>query len=879
VVLANTERVYIDGELLQRGEDQDYVINYNTAEITFTPKRMITKDSRIQVEFEYADRNYLNTNLYISNETVFNDRLKLKLSAFSNADAKTSPLNQTLDAPQKLFLNQVGDSITKAFYPVANLDTFSLGKILYKKVDTTYDSGTQRDSIFMHSTSPDSALYSLSFIEVGQGNGDYQPDFSGANGKVFKWIAPVNNIKQGRFAPVTYLVTPKRQQVVSVGLDYTVDKNTFILSEFAYSKYDVNTFSTKDKGNDKGYAAKVQLKKAFAIGASEKKLQVLTEAGYEFVDQKFKPLERLRTVEFYRDWGLPYIVQPEKENIISAGFQLADIKKNELKYQFTNFTRGSAYTGLRNSLIHNHSFKGWLLNDQFVISNFDMQKEKGYFLRPGISLSKELNWFKKYVIGSSFSLEHNEWRNKFSDSLSVTSFSFQVVQAYLKSPVKNLNQWGVTYFTRSDKYPVGKELLRADRSQNINLYTELLKNQKHQFRLNVTYRDLTVLNQAVARQKSDQTLLGRGEYQVNEWKGLLTGNVLYEVGSGQEQKRDYAFLEVPAGQGQYTWVDYDNNGIQSLNEFEIAQFQDQAKYIRIFTPTNEFVKANYNTLNYSVNINPRSLIDIFKATGFEKLLSRINLQSSLQIFKKESAKGLIQLNPFYTALTDTSLISLNSVYSNSFSFNRFSTKWGVDINNIRNSGKSLLTYGYESRMFTEWTLRSRVNFTKNLSLELILKDGNNSLASSNIKFDNRNYNIDQNSAEPRFTYTNSGNFRIITGYRFTDKKNTVNDLEAYQSHSLNTEVKYNILQNSSVLGKFIYSDISFHSSKGPNTNTNSTVSYIMLDGLMPGKNYLWNLDLTKRLSNNLEVTIQYEGRKPGTSKIVHVGRASLRAIL
>ena len=471
-------------------------------------------------------------------------------------------------------------------------------------------------------------------------------------------------------------------------------------------------------------------------------------------------------------------------------------------------------------------------------------------------------------------------KNKITDTVSVSSFAYQTFQAYVKSPEQKPNHWGVTFIRRENYYPYGKNMVKGDLSNSINLTAQFLKSKHEQLRLNATYRDLQIANTNVTTQKPDKSLVARAEYLVNEWKGLLTGNAFYEVGSGQEQKKTYSYLEVPAGTGQYAWIDLNNDGIQQLNEFVIAQFPDQAKFIKVYTPTNDYIKANYNTFNYSFTINPKALINLQKSIGLQNLIARMTLQSSLQLNQKELASGFVQLNPLKKAsLNDTSLITRTSIFTNTFSFNKSSSKWGFDVNNSQNTGKTLLTYGYESRLLKEWTLRGRVNLSRSIMLSAILKQGVNQLFSSNTNIDSSNYNLKQYSIEPDISYTRKSNFRIMVGYKINNKKNADEyGGQKYSSTSINSELKYNILQSTSMLAKFTYTNISFNDKNG-SVNTSSPVSYIILDGLLPGRNYLWNLDITKKLGNNLELGIQYEGRKPGEGHTIHTGRASLRAIL
>ena len=215
--ISGTEKVYIDGKLLTRGQENDYIIDYNNAEVTFTARNLITKDKRIIVEFQYAERNYARS-LYFMNTDFTSGKTRLFFNFYQESDNRNRTLMQDLSEEQKLIMVAVGDTLSSAVVPGFQEATFNSTEVFYRKTDTTVNAITY-SGVMVYSTSPDSISYRVRFSFVGAGNGNYKQTQSSANGRVYLWIAPVNGIRQGDHEPVIQLVTPKKKQMLTAGMD------------------------------------------------------------------------------------------------------------------------------------------------------------------------------------------------------------------------------------------------------------------------------------------------------------------------------------------------------------------------------------------------------------------------------------------------------------------------------------------------------------------------------------------------------------------------------------------------------------------------------------------------------------------------------------
>ncbi|MFL5764983.1 MAG: hypothetical protein ACJ77K_13650 [Bacteroidia bacterium] len=880
IVLSGTEKVYIDGRLMERGQENDYVINYNTAEITFTAKQLITKDKRIVVEFQYSDKNYARSLVHFANDYEQN-KLKLHLHVYSEQDSKNQSLQQELSPAEKKLLARIGDTLSLAVAPSFDSIAFNNNEVLYQKKDTVIGTNIFRN-IFLYSTNSDSAHYRVTFSNVGANKGNYVQITSSANGKVFQWIMPdtITGTPRGTYEPVIQLITPKQKQMVTAGFDYAFSKNTKLSVEAAVSNNDINTFSSANSNDDVGYALKMNFDNGLKLRRptapeDTSGLILLTNVNYEYVQKYFSPIERYRSIEFERDWNRGNVAQTDDQHILGAGIGFSKKGTGLIGYKFNSFLEGSHYSATKHAgtLLFNKKgfsaqYDGSLLLSSSLTST--------YFYRHKSGISQKIKWI---MAGLKDEYEENKFSLARRDSLLGNSYRFWEWQAFVQNADTTKNKYGLNYKQRTD-YAVrnnsGETALTGSAfAESYGGFVELTKNPNTKLKLNAAYRRLEIRDALLTVQKPDNSLVARAEYSFRLLKGLIFSNTFYEIGSGLEVKKEFSYIQVAVGQGVYVWNDYNGNGVKELDEFEIAAFPNTADYIKVYTPTSDYIKVYSNQFSQVLNIKPSAIWG--NKSGFRKFVARFSDQASYRIDRKSTETDLSKAyNPFLVVPNDTSssdfktLVSTNSSFRNTLFINQLSSVFGLDLSFQDARNKILLVNGFDTRTNTFSEARLRWNMTRELSWNMYYRNGVK--ASSSQFFSSRDYSIDYFETEPKLNYQPNTSFRTSVSFRYAEKKNkTELGGQKAEVEDYGAEIKYNVLQKGSLELKANYIRIAF------NGTQNTSLAFEMLDALKIGQNITWGAAYQRTLSNNLQLSLTYDGRKSEGTKAIHTGGAQVRA--
>lgn len=867
VVLAGSERVYIDGVLLQRGEQYDYIIDYNTADLTFTPNRLITNQSRIIVEFEYANQAYVRSVLFY-NLNYQRKNHRFSLNSYREQDASNQPLFQELDDDQKRFLAGLGDAVDNAFYPGATAAGYNVERINYKLVDSLGFS-----PVYVYSINPDSAIYEVRFSLVGQGKGDYRQVQGTANGRVYEWLAPVivggDTLHQGSYAAVTRLIAPNKRSMTTLGAQGRFSPYTRYETELALSRQDPNRFSDANTTNQQGQAAKIKLDHEQPLGW-ERLPKASIEAGlqYEFLDAQFRTIQPYRNMEFARDWNLNTIYSEQEEHLRGLYAALRFNDSSAVRYTVTELRTG-AQQGLRQRLSGSFGQAGHQLQASADLLRSRAPDFGGDYLRTLFAYNR---LWAKYEAGVRFEQENNQQQLVAADSLSANSFRFDIIEVYAGSSRKRIDKWQLKYNYRHDFLPFAKTLLATQTGHNYTISTEINQFDNHQLKLTATYRDLQLYETPIQAAARENNYLGQLEYSGRFWQELISTQTFYAFSQGQELRREIAFLEVPPGQGNFSWRDYNNNGVQELDEFEQAIFSDQANFIKIFIPGNSFVPTFGNRFNQTLSLNPARLLKNKKS-----FLARWSNLSAVALERKNQGNnGLRFLNPFNLSLFDSSLVSTQGSIRNTLFFNRNDPNFGVDFGYQRSIQKNLLSGGFETRQQYDRQLKLRLNLLKDLNAEGQITQGER-LQEADLFF-RRNYRISQWEFQPRLNWTANAKLRASLVYSYRDKQNLLAvELPGFLNeqakiNDLTAEVNYNLAGSSSVQLSFSQVSNNFQG------DANTPASFEILQGLQPGSNQLWGVSVFKKLASQLQLNLSYNGRKSAGNSAIHTGQMQARLV-
>jgi hypothetical protein len=851
IIISGSEKVYIDGILMKRGQQYDYIMDYNAGEIIFTSLQPITKEKRIAVEFQYTEQNYLRS-VAFANTGFQNSTVKTNIQFYSEQDSKNQSLVQDLSDEEKAILEQVGDAIDNAFISTIAPSNYQANLVQYELMDSL-----GIDSVLVFSTDSNATLFFASFTFLGENRGDYNLSQNNANGRVFEWVAPINGLPQGSYAPVKQLIAPNQIQILTAETEVRISKNQNLRVDVAASNNDINLFSDAGKQNDIGLAGKFD----YEIKGKWGEQQWFTNLGYEFNQNNFRTIERIRRIEFARDWNLPLNYNGETQ-ISGLALGMSD-SSYLLRYDF-NALNIEGYQGFKNQFSTSWSAeKSSLKSNLSWLFTTDTLRNSN-FLREQFEY-RYLIW-KNVWVGIRSIGELNDQKNNSTDTLIPSSYRFLQNEFFIGVGDTANNFAELSYLQRLDDTASQGIFRNFSRANTLGLRSSIKTNFNSRIQVFANLRELKI--RLPEELPIERTITSRINYLQKFFGSAIISTTFYETGAGSEARRSFSYVEVPSGTGVYTHTDYNNNGIQELDEFEIAPTPDQATFVRVFTPSNEFVRTNLNKFGQNLNINaPNSWKN---KEDFRKGVSYFSLLINYQLDRKTLLSGSSNsLNPFAAVEDDTLIVTLNNSFRNTVFFNRSSSIFGLEYTYLRTDNRNLLSFGVERRSKAENSFGLRYRFLKPLLFNTNFTVGGTSNSSQN--FTTRNFNIDEVSNTYSITYQPHSRFTTMASFSWSDQSAVADENNQLSNLNYGLNLNYNLAESVSATGELNYIVNTFEG------NVNTPAAFEMLEGLRPGENGTWSLNIQKTIRKNIQLSLNYTGRISEDSFPVNTGSVQIKA--
>ena len=862
IVIAGSEKVFIDGEEMKRGERNDYTIDYSNSQITFTPNRLITSASRISVDFEYTDKKYIRNLFSMGGESnFFGNDLKIQYSFLREGDDQDAPIDFSLSEEDKKRLEQAGDDISKgAKSGVSMAEPDSLGKIkgTYEQKDTTING--QNTTYYFFNPGSDSAKYIVTFSYVGLNKGSYDKESLGR----YLYVGENN----GDYLPIIFLPLPELKQFANLVIEYKPFKNSSLQIELAGSSWDKNRFSTRDDNNNLGYARNIQ----FSISPSQ-----INVGGVElgrfglslrerFIEDRFTSIERFGDVEFNRGYNINLSDQDASESLREINLSYLPMSNLTILSNYGNLTKGDKFNSNKyQTSIDFNSPKAYLLkyNFEYVKSDFGSLSSK-WFRQKG----RGEYWLWNLMTEINFLAEDKKDLYNGGDSLIYGSLKYNELNPGLR--LVNLFGFtaGVKYIFREDNIVDNGRLVKESQSSGYEYDIEFAGMREITSTFKLTVRDKKYSQLFKERGLLDnQSVLVRSQSKLQLFNNSVTGDIFYETGTQKTAKLERIFVPVPVGTGNYKYLgDLNGNGIAEENEFEPTLFDGD--YIVTTIPTDKLFPIIELKGSTRWKVNLRNLSG---SSFFEKVASALSTETFFRIEENSSEQDIkkIYLLDFASFRNEKTTIRGNYLFQQDIFLFENDQELSFRLRYSQQKSMNQFAGGIENGYGRERSIRIRFRLVKELSNQteiILLDDDLNAVVNSN-----RNRKIGSTTLLSDFSYRPLRNLEVgfvLKAGESTDsfplKPTSVTSngqlLRLNLSFSASGRLRLEVERNELVA----------------NTSENF-LPYELIGGNQIGKNYFWRLNYEYRFTTNLQTSAFYEGRQQGGGRVIHSLKAEARA--